>query len=500
MLLKNAPIDEHNETLLSLVHPKDWPMPVSDEPYQLLVIGAGAGGLVSAAGAAGLGARVALIEEELLGGDCLNMGCVPSKALLRCARAAQDVREAAEFGVEVEGEPKVNFAKVMERMRRLRAEIAPNDSAERFTDLGVDVYLGRAVFTSPHTVEVNGRTLKFKRAIIATGGRPAVPPIPGLKEAGFLTNRSLFDLEEQPRRLAIIGAGPIGCEMAQAFRRFGSEVYLLEGADRLMPKEDPEASEVIDTVLRREGVQIRLGNFVSKVSKTEQGRVLEVNGEEIVVDEILVAAGRMPNVNGLGLDAAGVVYDERAGVKVGDDLRTSASHIFAVGDVAFTYKFTHTADATARIALQNSLFPGRAKGSSLTIPWSTYTEPEVAHVGLTPEEAQRRGVAIQTFTQPLKDLDRAILEGATEGFAKVHVKAGTDEIVGATVVGPHAGDLISEVTVAMVGKVGLKTFASTIHPYPTLAEVWKRVGDAYNRTRLTPLASKVLSFWLRWFR
>jgi pyruvate/2-oxoglutarate dehydrogenase complex dihydrolipoamide dehydrogenase (E3) component len=518
------PWDSHNQRLIAQVHPPDWTNPTPGGRYNLVVIGAGTAGLVTAVGAAGLGAKVALIEKHLLGGDCLNVGCVPSKAIVRAARTAAEVRAAAEFGVNLKARSRpsdslspsdeasegtmsaaveVDFGKVMERMRRLRADISPHDSAARFRDLGVDVYLGAARFTGSETVEVGGQTLRFAKAVIATGARAAAPSIPGLNEVPYLTNETLFSLTELPRRLGIVGAGPIGCEMAQAFARLGSEVYLIEATDGILPREDRDAAKIVQAALTRDGVRVLCCGKNLELSRDGDGVRLKAEsqgkGYDLVVDRLLIAAGRAPNVEGLGLETAGVEFD-RKGVKVNDRLQTSAPRIYACGDVCSPYKFTHAADFMARIVIQNALFKGRAKASSLLIPWCTYTSPEIAHVGLYENEANARGIQIDTFTQPLDKVDRAILDGETDGFVRVHVRRGTDRIVGATVVAAHAGELIGELTLAMKGKLGLKTLGATIHPYPTQAEGIRKIGDLYNRTRLTPLVKSLMQRWLAWTR
>ncbi len=499
-----SPWDEHNKKAASNVHPYDWKNPEPADRYNLVVVGAGTAGLVAAAGAAGLGAKVALVERHLMGGDCLNYGCVPSKALLRAARAAADVRGAGDFGVIVPDGVKIDFPKVMQRMRRLRAEISPNDSARRFKDLGVDVFFGSGRFTGPGALEVDGKTLKFARALIATGARAAALPIPGLSEAGYLTNESVFDLTELPARLAVIGAGPIGCELSQAFARFGSKVSLLEAAGQILIREDQDAAAVVQKSLVRDGVEIVSGCKILSISKRGADKIvkLECGGQarELVVDEILVGVGRAPNVSGLGLEEAGVGYDERAGVGVDDTLRTTNSDIYAAGDVCSRYKFTHTADFLARIVIQNALFMGRKKASALTIPWCTFTDPEIAHVGLYEKDAKERGIELKTFTVELKDVDRAILDGEKEGFVKIHVRAGSDEILGATVVARHAGEMISELTLAITGGLGLGAVGAAIHPYPTQAEAIRRAGDLYNRTRLTPLVKRLMAGWLEFGR
>lgn len=497
------PWDTHNQKLVSNAHPADWKNPTPAPRYNLVVIGGGTAGLVSVVGAAGLGAKVALVEKHLLGGDCLNVGCVPSKAIIRSARKAASVRDMADFGVNVLNGTTIDFGKVMERMRRLRADISPHDSAKRFTELGVDVFLGAGKFTKPDTVEVGGQTLRFAKAVIATGARAAAPPIPGLKDVPYLTNETLFSLTELPKRLGIIGAGPIGCEMAQSFARFGSEVFLIEAKHGILPREDRDASELVRAVMEREGVKLLCCGEDLKLAKDPNGVRLQVEshgkGYDVLVDQLLVAVGRTPNVEGLGLETAGVEFDKK-GVKVNDRLQTTNPRIYAAGDICSPYQFTHAADFMARIVIQNALFMGRAKMSSLIMPWVTYTSPEIAHVGLYEKDAKEKGIELDTYTQELAEVDRAILDSETEGFVRVHVRKGTDEIVGATVVAAHAGDLISELTLAMKAKVGLKAISATIHPYPTQAEAIRKVGDLYNRTRLTPFVKKLMGKWLCWTR
>ena len=497
-----APFDEQ---LIENTHPADWRNPSPQGRYNLVVIGAGTAGLVCAAGAAGLGAKVALVEKHRLGGDCLHYGCVPSKALLRCARATAEARRADEFGVHAEGPITVDFPAVMRRMRQLRASLSSHDSAARFRDLGVDVYLGEARFAGRDSVEVGGQTLHFKRAVIATGSRPAPLELPGLEANGYLTNESVFNLTGRPRRLVVIGAGPIGCELGQAFRRFGSEVHLVQRSRELLPRDEPEASSLLRQRLEREGIQLHLEAQPRAVERENGQRfVLLAGAGRLAADAILVAVGRRPNVENLGLDRAGVAFDVK-GVQVNDFLQTTNRRIYAAGDVCSAYKFTHAADAMARIVLRNALFfdrlfIGRARMSQLVIPWCTYTDPEVAHVGLTTRQAQERGLSIETFRQDLAEADRAVLDGETEGFALVHVRKGTDHIVGATMVAAHAGEMIGEVVLAMSRRLGLSTLSQTIHCYPTQAEVWRRLGDAYERSRLTPRVASFLRTILRWMR
>lgn len=496
------PLDTHNKELLSQVHPASWQNPKPAPIYNLVVIGGGTAGLVSAAGAAGLGAKVALIEKNLLGGDCLNMGCVPSKAIIRSSRAVTEIKEARRFGVNVNGTAEADFGAVMERMRKLRAGISHHDSAARFNSLGIDVFIGTAKFTGTNSVEVDGKKLCFKKAIIATGARAVRPKIEGLEEAGYLTNENVFWLTERPKRLAVLGGGPIGCELAQAFRRLGSEVDMIEAGGQFLPREDEDAATLLLASLQKDGVNVWLNTALKKIVKKESGKELHLEKDGkwqvLTVDEILVGVGRAPNVEGLDLEKAKIRYS-KTGVEVDDHLQTSNSRIYAAGDICQNYKFTHTADAAARIAIQNALFKGRKKLSTLVVPWCTYTDPEIAHVGLYEKDAQKQGLEITTFTKPLREVDRAILDGEDAGFVKIHVKKGTDKILGATIVAKHAGDMISEITLAMVGGLGLGSIAATIHPYPTQAEAIKHVGDMYNRTRLTPFAKKVLGIWLRYF-
>jgi pyruvate/2-oxoglutarate dehydrogenase complex dihydrolipoamide dehydrogenase (E3) component len=489
---------------VSLVHPPNWQNPKPAGRYNLVVIGAGTAGLVCAAGAAGLGAKVALIERHLMGGDCLNVGCVPSKAMIRAARAAAAVRDAGEFGVHVPEGVTVDFGQAMERMRRLRAAIAPHDSVQRFSDLGIDVFMGEGRFVDGHTVEVAGERLNFKKAVIATGARAAAPPIEGLQAISYLTNETVFSLTELPQRLAVIGAGPIGCEMAQAFARFGSEVLLVETLHGILPREDDDASAIVLESMQKDGVKLLCCGKDLKLAKADGGKIrltVASHGKSYdeVVDQLLVAVGRAPNVENLGLDAAGVAFTKK-GVQVNDRLQTTQPDIYAAGDICSPYQFTHAADFMARIVIRNALFFGRATTSALTIPWCTYTEPEIAHVGLYAKQAQAKGMAIDTFTRALSEVDRAILEGHSKGLARVHVRKGTDKIVGATIVAANAGDLISEITLAMTHKLGLGRIANTIHPYPTQAEVIRQIGDAYNRTRLTPFAKSIFYRLMAWRR
>lgn len=498
------PDTAENRQLSENVHPTGWINPEPAGRYNLVVLGAGTAGLICAAGAAGLGAKVALIERNLMGGDCLNTGCVPSKALIRAARAVHDARTASTCGVLGGDSVGFDFAAAMERMRRLRADISQHDSARRFSDeLGVDVFIGDGRFNGSDSFEVDGKTLWFKKAAICSGARAAAPPIPGLAEADYLTNETVFSLTELPPRLAVIGAGPIGCELAQAFSRFGSKVTLIDLSPTILGREDHDAAEILQNSFVHEGIDLQLGVKILKVEKRDSSRVvhLERDGQhiEVAADQILVGVGRTPNTEGLDLHTAGVAFDTN-GVKVNDRLQTTNANIYAAGDICSAYKFTHLADAQARILLANALFKGQQKVSKLVIPWCTYTDPEIAHVGMYEQDAIARGISVTTVTIPLSEVDRAVLDGETEGFARVYLRKESDTILGATIVARHAGEMINEFSLAITNKLGLGAIARTIHPYPTQAETIKKLADAHNRTRLTPLVKRLLSGWLAWQR
>ena len=490
----------HDKRLLENCHPPKWVNPTPSGKYNLVVIGGGTAGLVCAAGAAAVGAKVALIERNLMGGDCLNVGCVPSKSVVRAARASHEARSGAEFGIALAGEPAVDFAVAMERMRKLRADISEHDSVERFTKLGVDVFLGSGRFVDSNAVDVEGKKLRFHRAVIATGARAAEPAIPGLRESGFYTNETIFTLTDLPRRVAVIGAGPIGCELAQSFRRFGSEVTVItDGAD-ILPKEDGDGAAIVRRQIEKDGVRIITAATVLRVEATNNTKKLTLStGGGLDCDAILIAVGRTPNLGNLGLDDAGISYTAR-GVEVDARLRTSNPRIFAAGDICSRYKFTHAADAMARIVIANALFLARRKVTDLVIPWCTYTDPEVAHVGYYEKEAESAGFAVQTITETLDHIDRAVLDGETDGFARVHYEKKTGRILGGTIVARHAGEMIGELTLAIVAKQRMGALSSTIHPYPTQAEVLRKIGDAYMRTKLTPALKKMFGKWLEWRR
>lgn len=492
----------YDPVLEGRVCPRDWENPEPSKVYNLVVIGAGTAGLVTAAVAAGLGASVALIEREKMGGDCLNVGCVPSKAIVAAARNFAQVQKSKRFGVKVSDDSSINFSKVMERMRRLRSDISVDDSAERFKSLGVDLFFGHAHFVDGKRISVGDKILRFKKAVIATGARASAPIIPGLEEVDYLTNENLFSMTELPKKLGIVGGGPIGAEMAQTFARFGSGVTLFEKSSHILNREEKDAALIVQKSLVNDGVDVRLSvNNLKFNADNKQVKFFHSSGgepEEGIIDKLLIAAGRAPNVDGIGLENAGVEYDLKNGIAVNDKLQTSNKNIYAAGDVCSRYKFTHSADFMARTVIANALFFGRSRLSNLIIPWATYTDPELAHVGIYPEEAQSMGIEISSITKNFCEIHRSILEGEVEGFVRVHHKKGSDKILGATVVGKNAGDFISHLTMAMTHRIGLKKLAATIHPYPTQGEAIRQLGDQYKKSAVTPKVLNLLRKFFEW--
>ena len=475
--------------------------------YNLVAIGGGTAGLVASAGTAGLGGRVALVEAAKMGGDCLNYGCVPSKALVSTSKLLHRIRNAEAHGLD-ETEPRFRFERVFEHMRERRARIAPNDSPERFRGLGVEVFEARARFVSPEEAELDdGTRLAAANFVVATGTRPYVPDIPGLREVPFLTNETFFDRQTAaPKSLLILGGGPIGCELGQVMRRLGVRVTILTDVGRLLPRDDAEASRVVEEAFAAEGIEVVHHARVTRFRQTGNGEIeATVETKEdgtgkrrFAAERLLLAAGRTPNVDDLGLDAAGVRHDARRGIPVDAALRTNVRHIYAAGDVAGPYRFTHTADYQARLVVRNVLLPWpvpRAKTDYRQVPWVTYVDPEIAHFGLSEAEAEARSVPVEVHRHENADLDRAITESATRGFVKIVTRRGKDRILGATVAAPRAGEILHEILVAARHGAGLASLSGTIHGYPTWAQAVQRTADAYQRTRLTPKARSVFS-WL----
>jgi pyruvate/2-oxoglutarate dehydrogenase complex dihydrolipoamide dehydrogenase (E3) component len=475
------------------------------ERYNLVVVGAGSGGLVVAAGGAGLGARVALVEKDRMGGDCLNTGCVPSKALLRAARAARDAREAGRFGIRGVGDPGPQEARaVMDYIRSCQARIAPHDSAERFEGLGVDVVRGAARLKSAHEVEAGGRILWGRHLVLATGSRARVPEVPGLEEAGYWTNQSVFSVEALPDSLLVMGGGPIGVELGQAFARLGSKVTIVSSSAHVLPREDIDAAAALAARLRGEGIEILDGSRAKKVERKGGRKFVTIESDsvgsrELAAEEILVATGRHPNVEGLNLDGVGIVHGSK-GVRVDARCRTSVPSIWAIGDLAGPYLFTHWAGYQARVVVRNTLFPGTVKCDFANVPWTTFTDPEVAHVGWTEAAAREKNLPHRVFKVPFEDNDRAVCDGSFEGnFAKV-IAGKKGEILGATIVHPHADDLLAELVLARKAGLRLSSLSDTIHTYPTLSEINRALGDAYNKTRLTPGLKRIFEKIFEWRR
>ncbi|MFZ1470444.1 MAG: mercuric reductase [Paracoccaceae bacterium] len=497
------PVGRHDAALLRSVRPHTWRNPDPAGRYNLVVIGAGPAGLVAARGAAAFGAKVALVERHLIGGDCLNVGCIPSKALIRSTRLYADMRNAANFGAVPPKEVEVDFELAMERMRYLRERIGATDSVHHLADEGIDVFFGQARFTGTDRIDVAGTRLLFAKALIATGSHPKPPDIPGLIEAGYLSNESVFNLTHRPDRLLVIGGGPVGCEMAQAFCRLGSQVILVQDDPMFLPGEERDAAQILSESLARDGVEVHLNSTVVAVrvrdGRKEADLVREDETTTVSVDEILTGIGRAPNLDGLDLAAAGVEADAE-GVTVDDFMRTTNRRIYAAGDVCLAHKFTHTAEATARLAVQNALFFGRKRLSRLVIPWCTYTDPEIAHVGLYPFDARQAGIPVRTFTILMHDVDRAVTDGEEAGFVKLHLRQNSDRILGATVVARHAGELINGISLAIGSGMGLSALAGVIHAYPTQANAIRMVADAYEKTRLTPVVKRLARHWLTWAR
>ncbi len=497
--------DRHDRELKEQVMPEDWTNPAPEARYHLVVIGAGTAGLVTAIVAAGLGARVALIERRLMGGDCLNFGCVPSKGVLAAARRWHAASASAGFGAPAASGPG-DFAAAMERMRRIRSAISFDDSAARFQDAGVHVYLGAGRFLSGRRVSVTGpagdRELGFRRAVVATGARPQAPPIPGLEDCDYLTNETVFALTERPVRLGVIGAGPIGCELSQAFARLGSRVTMFELQPGILPREDPDAAAVVERALRRDGVELELGVQIKRATALDGGGAhvayVDDNGKrrDGTFDEILVAVGRSPNTEDLGLDEVGVEHDA-SGIVVDRRLRTTNRRIYAAGDVTPAPKLTHLAEAHAGIVIQNALFLPSARADRLVVPRATYTAPELAHVGLSRVEAEQLGVAVDVIDVDLSKNHRVLLDGEEQGFLRVVLARGSDRVLGATVVAAHAGELIAPLALAVTHRLGLSRFTSTILPYPTQSEALKRAANEWRKGRVSPFVERLLGRWFR---
>jgi pyruvate/2-oxoglutarate dehydrogenase complex dihydrolipoamide dehydrogenase (E3) component len=493
---------QDDEIWLNRVHPADWENPRPKDRYHLVVLGGGYGGILTALEAARTGASVALVERGLLGGACLNAGCISSKALIRTSRLCADIANAWRFGAgtpprEFEGD----FGAAMERMRHVRARVSRRHSAQELRERGIDVFFGNGRFTGRSALAVAGQELRFRRALIATGAHQTIPGIPGLAEAGYLTNDSVFALSEKPPRLLVIGGGPFGCELAQAFQRFGSQVTIVQKEPFFLSQEERDAAQILSEAMARDGVEIHLNTEARTIRRGPNEIFADLVTDDyqtaVAADAILISAGRTPNVAGLGLEAAGVEFDAVNGVRIDDSLRTSNPRIFAAGDVCREHRFAHIEGASAHIVTRNALFHGHERLSSLSIPWCTYTDPEIAHVGMYVTEARGKNIPVRTLTVLMHEVDRAVADAEEEGFVKVHVREGTDRILGATVVARHAGEIISDISLAMSAGIGLRQLACVSHPYPTQAAAIKVAANQFIQTRKPRLRSWLEKVWLR---
>ena len=472
--------------------------------FDLIVIGGGAAGLTASGIGANFGAKTLMIERDKLGGDCTWVGCVPSKTLLKAAKVAHHIRHAGQFGLT--DQPfEVDFSKVMEHVRDTRKMVYEDaDAPSIYEKMGVEVRFGRARFTGTHSIEIETEDgtsrIRGRYVIIAAGGRPAAPPLDGLDEVDYLTNESIFEITERPERLAMIGGGPIGTEMAQAMQRLGTRVTVIERGDRILKKDDAQLAEMLQEVLEEEGVEYVFGADVRKVTQNGKVEVVVKQGDRrrtIEADALLVATGRKPNVEGLNLEAAGIAYTEK-GITVDDRCRTNQSHIFAVGDVTGRYQFTHMSEHMAKIAATNAILKLPSKIDTAHVPWVTYTEPELAHIGASEAQLKKEGESYQVYRFPYDKIDRAITESETTGLIKVYAKKWTGKILGASILGAGAGDLICEFAVAMKGGVTLREIADTIHPYPTLGLGVRRAADQWyaqkQSARVTRFVQKVFGY------
>lgn len=464
----------------------------------LVVIGGGTGGLIVTSVAAQLGLKVTLIERrEKLGGDCLHTGCVPSKTLIHAAKVASLMRRGREFGL-TSNEPEVDLGQVSDHVQSVIDQIQPHDDPERFRGYGADVVFGHANFIDLHTVEVNGEKIHGKRFVIASGSSPFIPPIPGLDEVPCLTNESVFSLRQLPARLTVLGGGAIGVEMAQAFARLGSSVTIIERLPNLLPQEDTEISAMLAAHLKKEGIEILLSTSAEQISLSDgvyhiQSKHASNADIEIESEALLVAVGRKPNVDGMGLDLAGVEYDHR-GIKVDRRMRTSSKNIYACGDVSGPYPFTHMAEYQAGIVISNAIFRFPKKTDYRVVPWVTYSDPELARVGITEEQAQEQGMTVDVMRFPFSDIDRALAEVETAGEMKLVCRKG--KILGATILGPHAGELIHEIVLAMQAGLKISDISATIHAYPTLAQISRRTVNTYYGEKLFSQRTRKIVGWI----
>jgi pyruvate/2-oxoglutarate dehydrogenase complex dihydrolipoamide dehydrogenase (E3) component len=480
-----APNDDGEETFLCRVRPKDWKNPTPRSSYDLVIIGAGPAGIAAAEYAARLGYAVALIERHRLGGNSLNAGSVPSKVLVRTARICALTRAAQHFGVTNPNEPALDFGRTISRMRRIKTRISALSSVQHLTALGVHIFFADARFANEDTLLVGDAQVRFKKALIATGARPRVPEIPGLDRLGYLTSATIFELTALPKSLAVVGGGPLGCELAQAFCRMGCKVTIVQNESKFLPREERDAAEILNRSMAKDGVEIRLNTALVGARRSATGKVLETMNDGvkglIEADDILLSVGRVPNVEGLGLELASIDCDAQVGIKVDDYLRSSNPNVYAAGDACMTLKFTNAAEASARLAVQNALQQMQKPQSQLLIPWCTYCDPEIAHIGVHVWEARLAATPIKSYTMMMQDIDRAILDGQETGFVKIHVAEGSDKILGATIVALRASEMINEMAVIMSAGIGMNDLANIVHAYPAQTGAIMQAAQAYVR-------------------
>jgi pyruvate/2-oxoglutarate dehydrogenase complex dihydrolipoamide dehydrogenase (E3) component len=476
-------MEGEREDYFHRVRPPSWQNPDARALYDLVIVGGGPAGLAAAEFARRQGRSVALIERDRLGGNSLNFGSIPSKAIIRAAKVLSAVRDEEQFGVAPADKPLADFSAVMARMRGIRTRIAEYHAAQRLQTLGLDVFFGDGCFAGPHRLLVGEASLSFRKAIVATGARPQPCDIPGLEQSGYLTSDSIFDLTELPRRLGVIGGGPLGCELAQAFCRLGSRVTIVQSDPKFLPNEERDAADLLSRSMSRDGVETRLNTKVVGVRMQGGSRVLDMtnddNCDSIAVDEIVVSTGRVANVEGLGLAAAEIDFEAARGIEVDDFMRTSNQDVYAAGDVCHAHRFTHVAEATARLAVQNALGGKVAQQRRLTIPWCTYSDPEIAHIGMHMREARQQSIPVKSFTILMQDVDRAITDGLDEGFVKIYVREGSDQILGATIVASRASELINEMSVIMSAGIGMRQLATILHTYPAQSDAIRLAAMAF---------------------
>lgn len=478
------------DELLQRVRPIDWQNPEPLRPYDLAVIGAGPAGLAAAELAAKLRFRVALIERHRLGGNSLNVGSIPSKAIIRSARLCESIREANAICSSSSGDPCVEFSIVMARMRRIRARIADYHSVERLTHDGIDIYFGNACFLGPTSIGVGNIELEFAKALIATGARSRPSDIAGLEQMGYLTSDNFFDMTDLPKRLAVVGGGPLGCELAQAFCRLGSHVTILQSEPQFLPREERDAAELVSRSMAKDGVDIRLNTAVVGAQSRQGAKFLETINNEvktaIPTDQVLLSIGRVPNVGNLGLEKAGVEFDQEDGITIDDMFCTTNKDIYSAGDACMSHRFANVAELSSRMAVHNGLQGTYKRHSQMIVPWCTFCDPEIAHVGLQVWQARNQSIPVKTFTVMMEDVDRAITDGQDTGFVKIHLQEGTDKILGATIVASRASEMINEISVMMNKGLGLLELTDILHTYPSQSEALRMAALAYEQSLTRP--------------